>query len=290
MFKTFFLKNADKPSLSLPKNELGRIFIISFGVFLFILFFQPFPLETLDFNNRLLYVTGFGGITFLVSVLALIGLPLFFSKWFKSSMWESGPPLILNAFMFLFTGTAFAFYIKFVGNSYLSLYILFKIALVCLIPVIILAILYKNKYQEQIINILRDQNKAYFLKINEYEQRIEEKEIEISSSSKTNSLIVPPGSIICVQSADNYIEIYYFDNDKIEKKLIRNTLKNIESQLNSYKYIVRCHRTCLVNVHFVDKILRNSMGYYFKIGGLDKVFSISRQYVIPLKKAISALT
>ena len=28
-----------------------------FGVFLFILFIQPFPLELFDFNNRLLFIT-----------------------------------------------------------------------------------------------------------------------------------------------------------------------------------------------------------------------------------------
>lgn len=283
------MKNTDIQIQSLPKKELGRIFIISFGVFLFVLFFQPFPLETLDYNNRLLYVAGFGAITFLISVLTLIGLPLAFPKWLKTSMWESGPPFILSSIMLVLTATAFAFYIRFVGNSYLSLYILFKIALVCLIPIIILVILYKNKYQERMIDLLREQNKAYSSKINEYEQKNEEKEIELFSSSKTDSLILLPYSIICIQSADNYIEIYYIENDMPEKKVIRNTLKDIEAQLASYKHIVRCHRTCLVNVHFVDKISRNSMGYYFKIGELDKTFSVSKQYVISLKNAISTL-
>lgn len=283
------MKNTDIQIQSLPKKELGRIFIISFGVFLFVLFFQPFPLETLDYNNRLLYVAGFGAITFLISVLTLIGLPLAFPKWLKTSMWESGPPFILSSIMLVLTATAFAFYIRFVGNSYLSLYILFKIALVCLIPIIILVILYKNKYQERMIDLLREQNKAYSSKINEYEQKNEEKEIELFSSSKTDSLILLPYSIICIQSADNYIEIYYIENDMPEKKVIRNTLKDIEAQLASYKHIVRCHRTCLVNVHFVDKISRNSMGYYFKISELDKTFSVSKQYVISLKNAISTL-
>jgi DNA-binding LytR/AlgR family response regulator len=283
------LKKEDSQISKLPQKEFGRIFIISFGVFLFILFFQPFPLETLDFNNRLLYVAGFGGISFFVSVLILIGMPLALPKWFKTSMWETGPPFILNSLLLVLTATAFAFYIRFVGNSNLSLYILFKIALVCLIPVIILVILYKNKYQERTIDILREQNKAYLLTINEFEQIKEEKEIEIFSSSKTNSLIVAPNNIISIQSADNYIEIYYLNRDIPEKKLIRNTLKDIELQLTKFKNIIRCHRTCLVNVHFIDKISRNSTGYYLKISEINKEFSVSRQYVIHLKNALATL-
>jgi len=277
------LEDLDKPSPNMLKDELGRIFIISLGVFMFVLFFQPFPLETLDYNNRLLYVAGFGGITFFVSVLILVGLPLILPKWFKASEWESGPPFILNALLVILTATAFAFYIRFVGKSTLSLYIIFKMALVCLIPVFILVILYKNKSQGRIIELLKEQNKDYFLKINELEKYNEEKEIGILSSNKTEKLVLQPIDIVIIQSADNYIEIYHYKNDVLEKKIIRNTLKNVESQLASYKDIIRCHRTCLVNVNYIDKLIRNYSGHVLKIKELDKKIPVSRQYVIALK-------
>ncbi|MFP4023103.1 MAG: LytTR family transcriptional regulator DNA-binding domain-containing protein [Thiohalospira sp.] len=283
------MKNSESPSTSLFKEELGRIFVISIGVFLFVLFFQPFPLETLDYNNRLLYVAGFGGITFLISVIILVALPLLLPKWFKTSEWESGPPFVLNILLLILSATAFAFYIRFVGKSTLSLYVIFKMFLVCLIPIIILVILYKNKSQERMIELLREQNKAFVLKINEYEKNSGQKEIEIFSSSKTDSLKIQPGNIITVQSADNYTEIYYFENDIPDKKIIRNTLKNVESQLFSYKHIIRCHRTTLVNIHFVNKISRDYSGYYLKIKGLDKKLSVSRQYVTTLRNAISTI-
>lgn len=277
------MEDIDKSSSSLLKEELGRIFMISFGVFLFVLFFQPFPLETLDYNNRLLYVAGFGGITFLVSVFIFVGLPLLLPKWFKASEWESGPPFILNALLLVFTATAFVFYIRFVGKSTLSLYVIFKMVLVCLIPIIILVILYKNKSQERIIEVLKEQNKANFLKINELEKNHEEKEIGILSLNKTEKLVLQPIDIVFIQSADNYIEIYHYKNDVFEKTIIRNTLIDVESQLASYKDIIRCHRTCLVNVNYIDKIIRNYSGHVLKIKELDKKIPVSRQYVIPLK-------
>jgi DNA-binding LytR/AlgR family response regulator len=283
------LKNLDHQPQNLLKEELGRIFIISFGVFLFILFFQPFPLETLDYNNRLLYVAGFGGITFLISVFILVGLPLLMPKWFKISEWESGPPFILNALLLLLTATAFAFYIRFAGNSNLSLYVIFKMALVCLLPIIILVILYKNKSQERMINLLRDQNKANYLKINEMEKGSEDKEIKILSSNKTDQLLVQPKNIVVIQSADNYIEIYFLANDTLEKKIIRNTLKDVELQLALHQSIIRCHRTTLVNIRYIDAIHRGYSGYRLKIRKMDEKIPVSRQYVIPLKEAFSTL-
>jgi len=41
------------------KKDVGLILSISFGFFLFILFFQPFPLDKFDFNNRVLLVALF---------------------------------------------------------------------------------------------------------------------------------------------------------------------------------------------------------------------------------------
>ncbi len=271
------------------KDELGRIFIISIGVFLFVLFFQPFPLETLDYNNRLLYVAGFGAITFLISVFILVGLPFIFPKWFKTSEWESGPPFILNILLLILTATAFAFYIRFVGKSSLSLYIIFKMVLVCLIPTFILVILYKNKSQERMIELLREQNKAYVLKINEYEKNSGQKEINIFSANKSDNVTLKSKDIIHIKSADNYIEIFYLENDSIEKKIIRNTLKDIETQLSEYKNIIRCHRTSLINIFYIEKLTRDYSGYSLLVSELAEKVPVSRQYVLQIKHAISTI-
>lgn len=269
------------------KDQFGRLFLISFGVFLFILFFQPFPLEMLDYNNRLLYVLGFGGITFVISCIVLIFLPFFLPKWFKASEWESGPPFVLSAFLLILTSTAFAFYIRFVGQNDLSLYIIFKMVLVCLIPIFILVILYKNKYQEQFIEVLRDQNKSYFSMLSKYETEVGEKEIDIFSSNKSDKVTLKAKDIILIKSADNYIEIFYFENDSIEKKVIRNTLKDIETQLSEHKNIIRCHRTSLINIVYIEKLIRDYSGYSLLVSELDEKVPVSRQYVLQVKYAIS---
>jgi hypothetical protein len=269
------------------KYELGRLFFICIGVFLFTLFFQPFPLDMLDYDSRLLFVTGFGGITFLFGCIVFILIPFLIPQWFKISEWESDPPYILSALLLILTATAFAFYIRYVGKVSVSLYIMFKIVLVCLIPIFILVILYKNKSLELVIDILKEQNKNYLSRIREDEELKEDEKIEISSDNKSGKLILINKNIISIKSADNYIEIFYLENDLVEKKLIRSTLKNIESQLKDHRNFIRCHRTRIVNILHINKIARNYSGYFLKMRHLDEEIPVSRQYFSQVKEVIS---
>jgi len=271
------------------KTELTRLIFISVGVFLFVLFFQPFPLDTLTYDNRLLYVTGFGGINFLLSFLTLVLMQFVFPKWFKISQWESGPPIFLNIILLALTITAYSFYIRYVGNTFLSTYILFKISLVCLLPIIILGILYKNKSLEQVIVVLQDQNKLYQSKIKEFEKNGKEEKIEILSENKADKLSLKYKDIISIHSADNYIEIQYLDKNKKEKKLMRNTLKNIELQLIKYPEFIRCHRTSIVNVLHIEKMARSYSGNSLKMRNIESEIPVSRQYLILIKDAISSM-
>ncbi|OFX88716.1 MAG: hypothetical protein A2W99_04405 [Bacteroidetes bacterium GWF2_33_16] len=281
------MDNLKKNILNSFKDELSRLFLISFGVFLFILFFQPFPLELLDYNNRLLFVTGFGAIVFLIEFIAFILIPLFIPKWFKTSEWESGPPFTLSTFFLVITSTAFAFYIRYVGNVYLTLFIMLKVVLVCLLPLLVLLILYKNKSLEQIIGILKEQNTQYFLKIKEFEKIEVEEEIDFISDNKSDKLTLKFKNIISIQSADNYVEINYLEKGVVEKKLLRSTLKNIEFQLSNQKKFIRCHRTTIVNTLHIEKLTRTYSGFLLKMNFLEDRIPVSRQYIVPIKDVIA---
>lgn len=283
------MDNPKKNILNSFKDELGRLFLISFGVFLFILFFQPFPLQMLDYNNRLLFVTGIGVAVFLIEFLTFILIPLLIPKWFKMSEWESGPPFLLSSIFLILTTIALVFYVRYVGMVQLSLYIMFKVILVCLFPLIVLVILYKNKSLERIISVLKEQNKFYFSKIKEFEKLGIEEEIDFISDNKSDKLSLKFKNIISIKSADNYIEINYLNEGVVEKKLLRSTLKNIESQLAGQKNFIRCHRTTIVNSLFIDKLTTNYNGSYLNMNYLDEKIPVSRQYVVMVKDVVSAI-
>ncbi len=211
----------------------------------------------------------------------------FFSKWFSSITWESMPPLILNISLLILTVTAYSFYIRYVGNTHLTFYITFKIFLVCLLPIIILGILHKNKSLELIIEVLRKQNKAYLPKIKESEKTGEDERIEILSENKYENFTIQFKNIIAIKSADNYIKIYCVKNNVVEMKMIRNTLKSIELQLINRHEFIKCHRTGIVNTRYVDRLVKKYSGYSLKINGLDEELPVSRQCLINVREALA---
>jgi DNA-binding LytR/AlgR family response regulator len=164
---------------------------------------------------------------------------------------------------------------------------MFKVVLVCLLPILILVILYKNKSLERVILFLQKQNKNYIAKIRENEKNEEDKEISIFSGNKAEKISLKYNNIIIIKSADNYIEIYYLENNKVEKKLIRNTLKDIESQFMHHSNFIRCHRTSIVNMAYAEKLTRNYSGYSLKINKLQENIAVSRQYLILVKDALT---
>jgi hypothetical protein len=269
------------------RDEIGRLFIISFGVFLFILFFQPFPLETLDYNSRLLYVTGFGLIVFFAAVIALVVLPSAIPKWFDvKNEWENGPPVQLSFVLIILILTSFLFYIKWVGNTNLSLYIMFKAALVSMLPLAVMIHMYKSHSMEREITTLQDQNKDYITMVRNYENAARKEEIDIFTDTREKKFTLRLSDILLIKSADNYIEFYFWRDVAVEKKLIRCTLKSVEIQLANSDDLIRCHRSVIFNRKYIEKLVRSYSGYSLKLKNLDERIPVSRHYVNAVKEVL----
>jgi DNA-binding LytR/AlgR family response regulator len=78
----------------------------------------------------------------------------------------------------------------------------------------------------------------------------------------------------------------YAEGEILKKKLMRNTLKNIEQQLRQYSNFLRSHRICIVNILFIEKLYRNNESHWLAIKGFNGALPVSRQYLIKLKEAI----
>jgi DNA-binding LytR/AlgR family response regulator len=83
------------------------------------------------------------------------------------------------------------------------------------------------------------------------------------------------------------VEIYYSDHDSIRKKLVRNTLKNIEQLLRPYDQFIRCHRTFIIQVGHIERIHLKINSSYVVLKKLDERIPVSRQYVLKLKEAMA---
>ena len=103
--------------------------------------------------------------------------------------------------------------------------------------------------------------------------------ITLNDENGKPRLTIKSGGILYVGANDNYVNVYYLDNDKVGYTMLRNNLKTLENQLDAYG-IVRCHRSYMVNLHRVTIISREKDGMY---ATLDSN-AVSR---IPISKSYS---
>jgi LytTr DNA-binding domain len=269
------------------KEELGLILSISFGVFIFVLFFQPFPQDNLDFNNGLVYFAGFGGIMFIVIVLIRNLLPWIIRENGSDDDNKKLIPSYLKGFLILLlSGTAFEFYLRYVGSVRINFYNSLKIFLICLVPPIITGLYDRIKTLGQQNDSLILEKKIIQKQVEKYEEDYLNKSVEFISENINENFSLLVAEVAFIRSADNYVEIVFKEGDGFKKKLIRNTLKNIEQQIRQYSNFIRCHRICIVNVHFIEKLTRNNDNHLLVIKGYNEQLPVSRQYLLKLKETL----
>jgi DNA-binding LytR/AlgR family response regulator len=258
---------------------------IAIGVFLFILFFQPLSLDRTNVESYILTVAGFAGITFLVISLVKIIIPAAFKGAIVLERWNLKKEVILMLLIWILNSVAFSFYLAYVGKVPLSMYLAFRIVLICLaLPVLIMLV-------DEIYN-LRNQVFAVHQRISELEdQKLSDNNktvpsLELLSENRSEKLGLDLSDLLLVRSAENYVEVLYFENQSVQKKLLRATMLSIEAQLRPFKKMVRCHRTCIVNTGLVEKLQRTARGIRLRISGYDEEIPVSRQYLLSVKAAL----
>lgn len=278
-------KNVDQLIEDL-KQELGLLLSISFGVFLFVLFFQPFTFENFDFDNSLLFVAGLGTIVFVIMVIIRIVIPWIFRKE-KQETKVLVLPAYFNAFIILvMSSIAFEFYLRYVGMVHITFFITIKVILICLATVLI-----SGFYD--IVDELRQQNELLIIEkksiqkqLVKYQDELLNKSIEFISENNSENLSLLISEVVVIKSADNYVEIIFKDGNIFKKKLIRNTLRNIELQIKQYSNFIRVHRICIVNLNYIEKLIRSNNNHLLIISGYDEQIPVSRQYLLRLKETL----
>lgn len=267
-------------------KELWLILGISVGIFLFVLIFKPFPVDQMDFNNTTLFKIGLAAIVFLIIVIVRIIYPCLMEN--NSSRSQEVPLYsIMSGFIiWLLSSVVFSFYIHEAGIIHPTFYHFFKIALICLAPPVILRI-----YDR--ISLLKQRNEALLLERKIIEKVIDKEEddnlnilIEFTNIKNRDLFSLLISDILLFKSANNYVEVHYQHGDIVKKKLVRNTFRNITQQMNSHPDFIRCHRTCMINVRYIEKFNGNCNQHALVMRGYNKPIPVSRQYFLKIKEAI----
>lgn len=212
------------------KHHLISSFILAVWLVGFLIFFAPFDAADLSFAIRVLVMPIYGLIT-LIGYMLLIPLQNWafrkFGKWTVSS-----EVIFLVSFNIVLLAGCFAYYKTDIVNGDYSftkftLEVYYPIFFVVL-PILLIARWFLNR-------------KAVDLNSGK---------IVLVGENKLDVLKLKPSDLICISSADNYVEVTYLLNNELRKKLLRTTLKNIHAQEPE---LVKVHRSHVINpVHFKE--------------------------------------
>jgi len=266
------------------KFNLQSVSGITLGLFLFLLFFQPLDPPVADFNRRLLILSGFALITFLLLSLCRIILPSVLPHFFITEKWTIKKELILHLAFLVLNSVAYVFFARYVGHIEITFHLVVNIFLISLAATTALIIINEYKFLKKQIQSLMNQYGNF--DINENNDFID-MGIEFESKNQKEHFVLFPEQIILIKSAGNYIEIIYRQKDEVSRRLIRNTLTIIEKSVSKYPFLIRCHRSSIINIHSIQKVHKADDGLKLELFDYPREVNVSRQYVLKVKEALN---
>jgi DNA-binding LytR/AlgR family response regulator len=100
--------------------------------------------------------------------------------------------------------------------------------------------------------------------------------ITLSGDNLNETLSIFPEQLVYISAADNYVHVFYTENEQIKNKLLRATLRKMEDALANIPQCYRCHRTFLVNLQKVQHISGNAQGYKLHLHDIELTIPVSR--------------
>ncbi|MBQ0056613.1 MAG: LytTR family transcriptional regulator DNA-binding domain-containing protein [Bacteroidales bacterium] len=147
--------------------------------------------------------------------------------------------------------------------------------------------LYHNRrlYHRHIHELEDDFNR----RINEQNFAIQNTEIRneeriVLTGSTREQIEIEPSSILFLTSESNYVKVFHLDCDgKVQSKMLRQTMNNIEAQLNVYPFIIRCHRAFIVNLQHVRHASTSNAGLQLSLDVSSLSVPVSKTYISIVK-------
>ncbi len=87
--------------------------------------------------------------------------------------------------------------------------------------------------------------------------------ITIHTNTK-EKLLLDPSDLLFAKADNNYTSIFWKEGNDLKNTLLRMNLGQLEKQLSSFRFIVRSHKSFLLNVNAEWAIKGNARGYTFK--------------------------
>lgn len=119
-----------------------------------------------------------------------------------------------------------------------------------------------------------NKQKQKYFQIDKSEKNI----IKILDENENVRIAIEPDKLLFIKNADNYVEIFYSNNEGIAKELVRTSLKRLESELSDFR-IRRCHRSYMVNIKNVSLSKKTRKGLNLELRIEDApLIPVSKNY------------
>lgn len=249
-----------------PYNISSRVHVfigicLNFFVLFIIFFLKPFNSGSSNFPFKTIYLINYGIITFVSYFITHCFSVLYYKK---KELWKLFEEIIF-CLIFIIISIAIGFFYTEIGINkkperlnlnyfigwFKTIFLGFGILL------FFSAILLRKKYTKTDLK-----NK---LKVTENEKTINSRKIKLTGSLKKEAFIISKTNLIYIKSENNYVRIFYFEDNLLKEKLFRSSLSNIHQQLSLF---IKVHRSYIVNPNHILTLKGNKQNaklYFEKI-------------------------
>jgi hypothetical protein len=251
-------------------------------IFVFLLTFRPFEMDLLPMAVVLKSSFVFGLATFTCILATNYLIEKIFPAVFTEEKWTTGKQIVNMAVVVLVVGIV----------NYLLFPLLFRMPLnwsnffraqlitvsVGLIPIVIYTLYQQNRW------LTRFKEEAALLQV-KLEAKQEEHElpsapgpatVTIPGESDREKITLSTGELVYIESASNYVKIFFEHKGKLSFTILRTTLKKVEETMRDHPFLFRCHRAYIINLDRIEKVEGNAQGYKLKMKGTGERIPVSR--------------
>lgn len=288
----FHKMNTKIPEYLYEKGNIVRLIIFT-AVFalLFINIFQPFGSREWYPNISEFKYFFFSSLIILTGMLVVVvsrWLMYRFSKkhdilYWHYILWIVGEILTMALF--------FSIFVKFFteGGKTRDFYLIIEqstinTSLVLLLPYSILWLYFALKEKNRLLQDIGVNTNS------QEKQEAEPKKALIAFPDEKGEfrISIAQENILYIESADNYVTIYYLNKSARSKYLLRNSMKWIETNLTEDTNLVRCHRSYIVNLDNVKVLQKKKEGIFLELDTLNTPdIPVSKTYYEQVMKKFS---
>lgn len=274
------------PTFLKSKREIFYFLLLvaSFAA-LFIIIYKPLGtvsiMNIMGINSLILYTATVVGFGFIVLSFSRILLYQAFKRKDRGivfcGLWILIEVIVLGV---LLTGLAFMLN----DNTAIDIpSIFFRIEIdivgILIIPTSLFSLLFIIKEKNTALTELQKQITASKSPITLQQNHVNEEPhlINFKDSAGKFAFSIASNELIYAESADNYVNIKYLKDGKLESHILHNTMKNLDEIEDNN--LIRCHRYFMVNTNKVKVVKRDGSGLKLQVSGTDMEIPVSKTYL-----------